>query len=118
MCRVARPNGALFAGFFQPILAYSKTLDSGQLATSGGDVMVRGLREQRDLALQAVGAQFPAPSIEAGCRFSDLSGLLENEPAAFSDAVHVDNKSNQLIGRRIAEDLLAWPALRSSGSGR
>jgi len=116
MCRVARANGALFAGFFQPILAYSKTLDSGQLAASGGEVMVRGLREQRDLALRAVGAQFPAPSVEAGCRFSDLSGLLEDQPAAFSDLIHVDNKSNQLIGRRIAEDLLAWPALRSNGS--
>jgi lysophospholipase L1-like esterase len=118
MCRVARANGALFAAFFQPILAYSKTLDGAQFADAGGDVMVPGLREQRALVPPAVAAQFPAPSVEAGCRFGDLSGLLENEPAAFSDAIHVDNKSNQLIGRRIAEDLLAWPALRANASAR
>jgi hypothetical protein len=118
MCRVARANGALFAGFFQPILAYSRTLDSGQIAATGGDAMVQGLREQRALVPQAMAMQFPAPSVEAGCRFGDLSGFLENEPDAFSDAIHVDNKSNQLIGRHIAADLLAWPALRSSGSAR
>jgi hypothetical protein len=118
MCRVARANGALFAAFFQPILAYSKTLDSDQLRETGGDEMVRGLREQRALVPQAMAAQFPAPAVEAGCRFSDLSGLLENQPTAFSDAVHVDKDANQLIGGRIADELLAWPALRANGNAR
>jgi hypothetical protein len=94
MCHVARANGALFAGYFQPLLAYSKTLDSGQLNVAGGDVVVQGQREQRKLALQAVGRQFPAPSTEAGCRFGDLSGILEDDPATFADAIHVDNRSN------------------------
>jgi hypothetical protein len=76
------------------------------------------LREQRDMALRAIGAQFPGPSVEAGCRFADLSRVLENDAAAFTDAIHVDNKSNQMIGRRIAEDLLAWPALRAGAGTR
>ena len=118
MCRVARANGELFAGFFQPILAFSKTLDSEQLRETGGDAMVRGLREQRVQVPQAMAAQFPAPSVEAGCRFSDLSGLLENQPTAFSDAVHVDKEANQLIGGRIADELLAWPPLRTKTGPR
>jgi hypothetical protein len=118
MCRVARANGALFAAFFQPILAYSKTLDSAQFTDAGGDLMVPGMREQRALVPQAVAAQFPAPSVEVGCRFSDLSGLLEDQPTAFSDAVHVDKEANQLIGGRIADGLLAWPALRPNISAR
>lgn len=113
MCRDARGNGLLFAGYFQPLLAYSRPLDANQSASTGGDAMVQGLREQRDMALRAVDAQFPAPSAEAGCRFTDMSHVLENDAAAFTDAIHVDNKSNQTIGRRIAEDLLAWPALRA-----
>jgi hypothetical protein len=80
--------------------------------------MVQGLREQRDLALRAIGAQFPAGAVEAGCRFGDLSGVLEKDPAAFTDAIHVDTKSNELIGRRIAEDLLAWPALQAKRGSR
>jgi hypothetical protein len=40
---------------------------------------------------------------------------LEKDAAAFTDAIHVDAKSNQMIGLRIAEDLLAWPALRAKG---
>jgi hypothetical protein len=111
MCRVARANDALFAAFFQPMLAYSAALDSDQVATSGGDELVRELREQRAMALQAVAAQLPAPSVEAGCRFGDLSKLLENQPTAFSDIIHVDNNANQLIGQRVADDLLAWPTL-------
>jgi hypothetical protein len=118
MCRVARANGELFAGFFQPILAYSKTLDGEQLRETGGDDMVQGLREQRALAPQAMAMQFPAPSVEAGCRFSDLSGLLEDQPTAFSDAVHVDKDANRLIGGRIADELLAWPALRTKTGPR
>jgi hypothetical protein len=113
MCRVARGNGVLFAGYFQPLLAYSQTLDANQAAATGGDAMVQGLREQREMALRAVAAQFPAESTEAGCRFADLSRVLEKDAAAFTDAIHVDNKSNELIGRRIAEDLLTWPALRA-----
>jgi hypothetical protein len=118
MCRVARGNGLLFAGYFQPLLAYSNPLDANQSAMTGGDPTVQGLREQRDMAVRAIGAQFPAPSAEAGCRFADLSRVLEKDAAAFTDAIHVDNKSNQTIGRRIAEDLLTWPALRAKGSPR
>src|SRR5262249_1501813 len=113
MCHFARGNGTLFAGYFQPLLAYSKPLDANQTASTGGDVMIQGLREQRGSVLSAMAAQFPAPAAEAGCRFGDLSGLLENDAAAFTDAIHVDTKSNQLIGTRIAEDLLAWPALQA-----
>jgi hypothetical protein len=116
MCRVARGNGGLFAAYFQPLLAYSQPLDANQSASTGGDAMVQGLREQRDMALRAIGAQFPAPSVEAGCRFGNLSAVLENDAAAFTDAIHVDTKSNQMLGRRIAEDLLTWPALRAKGS--
>jgi len=103
----------LFAGYFQPLLAYSKPLDASQTASTGGDVMIQGLREQRELTLRAMGAQFLAPPADAGCRFSDLSGILENDAAAFTDAIHVDTKSNQLIGTRIAEDLLTWPAVQA-----
>jgi hypothetical protein len=70
------------------------------------------------MTLRAIGTQFPAPSAEPGCRFGDLSGTLESDAAAFTDAIHVDNKSNQMIGRRIAEDLLAWPALRAKRDAR
>jgi hypothetical protein len=42
---------------------------------------------------------------------------LESDPASFTDPIHVESKANQLIGRRIAEDLLAWPAPRSNGGG-
>jgi hypothetical protein len=117
MCHFARGNGTLFAGYFQPLLAYSKPLDANQAAVTGGDAMAQSLREQRDMTLRAIGAQFPAPA-EAGCRFGDLSGVLENHAAAFTDAIHVDTKSNQLIGGRIAEDLLAWPALRGGAGAR
>lgn len=114
MCRVARANGALFAGFFQPLLAYSK-LEANQAAATGGDAMVQDLRDHRERALRAVAARFPAPSIEAGCRFGDLSRVLENDAGAFTDAIHVDDKSNHLIASRIAADLLTWPALRARG---
>lgn len=118
ICRFARGNDTLFAGYFQPLLAYAKTLDPRQAADTGGDVMVQGLREQRDMAVRAIGAQFPAPGVEAGCRFGNLSRILEDDAAAFTDAIHVDNKSNHLIGERIAEDLLAWPALRAKAAAR
>lgn len=112
MCRIARANGASFAGFFQPLLAYSK-LAGNQAAATGGDGLVRDLRDHRERALRAVAARFPAPSVEAGCRFGDLSDVLENDAGAFTDAIHVDDKTNQLIGGRIAADLLAWPALQA-----
>ncbi len=118
MCRFARGNDRLFAAYFQPLLAYSKTLDARQVADTGGDVMVQGLREQRDMVPRAVAAQFPVPPTEPGCRFGDLSRILEDDAAAFTDAIHVDNKSNHLIGERIAEDLLAWPSLRAKTSAR
>jgi hypothetical protein len=116
MCRVARASGALFAAFFQPVLPYAKTLDSGQAALAGGDDVIRELREQRAMALRAAAAQFPAAA--AGCRFGDLSGLLEDQPADFTDVIHVDRQANELIGQRIAEDILAWPAARASVSAR
>src|SRR5262249_24911450 len=78
MCRFAGANGASFAAFYQPMLPYSAPLDGRQIASSDGDEMVRNLREQRDMTLQAVAAQFPASSDEPRCRFSDLSGILEN----------------------------------------
>jgi hypothetical protein len=112
MCRFARANNALFAGYFQPMLPYAKTLDSDQVAMSGGAEMVQALRAQRVMALQAVAARFPPPSVEAGCRFSDLSGMLEDKPGVFGDIIHVGNEENELIGGRIADELLAWPALK------
>ena len=118
MCRVARSNGELFAAFFQPMLAYSKTLDSAQLAASGGDDMVRSMREQRNMVASILAAEFSAPSVEPGCRFDDLSGLLEDRPAAFGDLIHVDAEANEAIGRRIADELLAWSAFRSNGAAR
>jgi lysophospholipase L1-like esterase len=118
MCRVTRASGGLFAVFFQPVLPYSKTLDSGQTALAGGDDVIRELREQRVMTLQAVAAQLPASAVEAGCRFGDLSGLLENQPADFTDVIHVDSQANELIGLRVAEDILAWPAVRASVSER
>jgi hypothetical protein len=118
MCRVARGNGMLFAAYFQPLLAYSQPIDANRAAWTGGDAMVQGLREQREMALRAIGTQCPSPPAEAGCRFDDLSAVLQHDAAAFTDAIHVDNKSNQMIGRRIAEDLLAWPAMRTNNSAR
>jgi hypothetical protein len=118
MCRVARASDALFAAFFQPVLPYSKTLDSSQAALAGGDHVIRELREQRAMTLEAVAAQFPAPAVEAGCRFGDLSGLLENQATDFTDVIHVDRQANELIGQRIAEDILAWPAVHADISAR
>ena len=118
MCHFARGSRTLFAAYFQPLLGYSKSLDASQTAATFGDAVAQALREQRELTLRAMATQFPAPSTEAGCRFDDLSGVLENDAAAFTDAIHVDNKSNQLIGTRIAEDLLAWPALGTNAGAR
>jgi lysophospholipase L1-like esterase len=110
MCRIARANGLLFAAYFQPILAYSKTLDGRQVEMSGGAEMVAGLREERRLVPAAISAQMnPA---EAGCRFSDVSDLFEDAAAVFTDAIHVTDAANQRIARRIASELRAWNALR------
>lgn len=117
MCHVARANDASFAGYFQPMLPFSPRLDDRQVAIVGGHDRVSSLREQRSLTLQTVGAQFP-PSVENGCRFGDLSGILEDRPAAFADALHVDEEANQLIGQRIAKELLAWPNFRSASMTR
>ena len=110
MCRVARANGLLFAAYFQPILPYSRTLDWRQVEMSGGAEMVEGLREERRLVPAAISAQMnPA---EAGCRFSDVSDLFQDAPAAFTDVIHVTDAANQLIARRIARELRVWDALR------
>ncbi|HEY6254946.1 MAG TPA: hypothetical protein VIY51_04045 [Xanthobacteraceae bacterium] len=113
MCKVARGSDALFAAFFQPLLVYSNSLDRLQLQVAGDAEKVRGLREQRALVPSVVGARMQADGAGARCRFTDLSGLLEGEPAAFWDEIHIDNAHNQLIGRRIADELLEWGALRS-----
>jgi lysophospholipase L1-like esterase len=116
MCRTARANGMLFAAYFQPMLPYSKSLDLRQLEISGGAEVVEGLRDERRLVPPAVAAQLnPA---EAGCRFSDVSDLFEDAPATFTDVIHVTDEANQLIGRRIARELLAWDALRSNLDSR
>jgi hypothetical protein len=110
MCRIARTNRVLFAAYFQPMLPYSKSLDRRQLEMSGGAEAVEGLREERRLVPAAISAQMnPA---EAGCRFSNVSDLFEGAPATFTDVIHVTDEANQLIGRRIARELVAWDALR------
>jgi len=116
MCRVARANGTLFAGYFQPLLPYSRTLERRQLEMSGGAAMVEGLREERGLVPAAVAAQ--VNSAEPGCRFGDLSNFFEDEPGTFVDIIHIGNQANQLIARRIAGELLAWDALRSNLDSR
>ena len=109
MCRIARANGSLFAGYFQPILPYSKTLDRRQMQMSGGAEMVEGLREERRLVPAAISAQMTRA--EAGCRFSDVSDLFEDAPEVFTDAIHVTDAANQLIAQRIARELRVWDAL-------
>ena len=112
MCRISRASGILFAGFFQPMLPYSASLDDRQMAMSGGADIVRNLREQRNLVPGAMAARLSDVRPGAGCRFVDLSGMFEDAGTErFWDLIHVDNDGNRLIGRRIAEDILAWGAL-------
>jgi lysophospholipase L1-like esterase len=118
MCRIARANGFLFDAYFQPILAYSQTLDRHQVAMSGGGEMLDGLREERRLVPAAISAEMNRG--EAGCRFSDVSDLFEDAPAVFTDAIHVTDAANQLIARRIARELRVWdafPPRRPLGGG-
>jgi hypothetical protein len=83
---------------------------------AGGAEMVARLREERELVPAAVAAHMnPA---EPGCRYGDLSAFFEDAPATFVDVIHIDNEANQLIARRIARELLAWDALRSSTDSR
>jgi hypothetical protein len=118
MCRVAHGSEALFAAFFQPILAYSNDLDPQRLQTTGGEEIAHGLREQRALVPPTVAARLQATAVGQGCRFHDLSGIFEDDPTGFFDHIHVDNAHNQVIGRRIANELLAWDALRLRRGGR
>lgn len=37
-----------------------------------------------------------------------MSGAFADAPATFTDAIHVTDEANRLIGRRIARDLIAW----------
>jgi lysophospholipase L1-like esterase len=113
MCRIAQANGALFAAYFQPMLPYSKSLDRRQVAISGGDQMIAGLREERGQVPAAVAAQLAAVRAEAGCRFGDLSDFFENAPNTFVDIIHIESQANALIAGRIARELLGWDALRS-----
>jgi lysophospholipase L1-like esterase len=117
MCRIARTDGVLFAAYFQPMLPYSKqTLDQRQLQMSGGTEIVEGVREERRLVPAAVAAQMnPA---EAGCRFSDVSSLFENESATFTDVIHVKDEANRVIARRIADELLSWDALQTQAQSQ
>jgi lysophospholipase L1-like esterase len=109
MCRISRSNDILFAAYFQPILPFSPHLDRRQLAMSGGEEIVRNLRGQREAVPGAVSRTLPAPPVGSGCHFDDLSGMFEQQGSErFWDYIHVDNQGNLLIGRRIAEDLLAW----------
>jgi lysophospholipase L1-like esterase len=112
MCRTARSEGVLFAAYFQPMLSYSEQkLDERQLKMSGGAEMVEGVRDERRLVPAAVAAKMnPA---EAGCRFADVSDLFEDEPATFTDVIHVKDEANRVIARRIADELLSWNALQS-----
>lgn len=117
MCRTARSEGVLFAAYFQPMLSYSKQkLDERQLKTSGGAEMVEGVRDERRLVPAAVAAKMnPA---DAGCRFGDVSSLFEDEPATFTDVIHVKDEANRIIARRIAGELLSWNALQARAQSR
>jgi lysophospholipase L1-like esterase len=112
MCRVARSHDILYAAWFQPMLPFSRDLADRQLAMSGGKELVQNLREQREWIATAVAQRLPSAAAGAGCRFVDLSGMFEERGSElFWDIIHVDNRGNQRIGRRIADDLLAWDAL-------
>ena len=109
MCRVAQAHDILYAAWFQPMLPFSRELADRPLAMSGGGEVVRSLREQRERIPTAVAQRLPAPPIGVGCRFADLSGMFEEQGSElFWDIIHVDNRGNQQIGRRIADELLAW----------
>jgi lysophospholipase L1-like esterase len=117
MCRIARSKDVLFAAYFQPTLSYSKKrLDERQVKMSGGAEMVAGLRDERRLVPAAVAAKMNRS--EAGCRFGDVSNLFEDEPATFTDVIHVTDEANRVIARRIAEDLLPWSVLQLLAQSR
>jgi hypothetical protein len=117
MCRTARSEGVPFAAYFQPMLSYSKqTLDQRQVKMSGGAEMVEGVRDERRLVPAAVaGKMNPA---EAGCRFGDVSNLFEDEPATFTDVIHIKDEANRVVARRIVDDLLSWNLLQSRAQSR
>jgi hypothetical protein len=85
---------------------------------SGGAAMVEGLREEGELVPAAVAAQPAMAAAGTRCQFGDLSAFFENAPATFFDIIHIGNEANQVIARRIARQLLAWDALRSSAGSR
>lgn len=117
MCRTTRSEGVLFAAYFQPMLPYSKQrLDERQLKMSGGAEVVAGARDERGQVPAAVAAKMN-PS-QAGCRFGDVSSLFEDEPATFTDVIHVKDEANRVIARRIADELLSWNALQSRAQSR
>ena len=107
----------MFAAYFQPMLPYSKSgLDERQLKISGGAEVVAGLREQRQLVPTAIAAQMNVA--DARCRFGDVSSLFEDEPATFTDVIHVKDDANRIIAQRIADELLSWGAFRSLAQSR
>jgi hypothetical protein len=55
---------------------------------------------------------------EPGCRFGDVSSLFEDEPATFTDVIHVKDEANRIVARRIADELLSWNVLQSLAQSR
>jgi hypothetical protein len=113
MCGISRANGILFAEFFQPTLHYSLNLDASQVARAGGDQLIRDMLQERAEVLATFATGIPGHEQDPGCRFSDLSSIFEHQGSEYYwDLIHVDNRGNRLIGRRIAEQLLGWQSLR------
>jgi hypothetical protein len=113
MCGVSRANGILFADFFQPTLHYSPNLSARQVERAGGDQLIRGMLQERADVLSTFADGIPGHDQDPGCRFNDLSSIFEHQGSEyFWDLIHVDNRGNQVIGHRIAEELLGWDAFR------
>lgn len=111
MCRVSRSYGFLFAAFFQPTLPYSENLNAARIQLANGEQFIKYMREMRDSVLAAAPARLLEAAPASACRFSDLSRLFENDGSEhYWDFIHIDNRGNQLVGRRIAEELVGWQA--------
>jgi hypothetical protein len=110
-CRLSRSNNFLFAEFFQPTLHYTRDLNPDQVKLAGGEQMIEGMREQRAIVLEALANGIP-PN-DPACRFGDLSGTFETQGSEYYwDLIHVDNRGNEIIGKRIADELLTWDVFR------
>ena len=110
-CRFSRSNSFLFAEFFQPTLHFSLNLEPGQVKLAGGEQLIQGMRSQRAGVLAALANGIPLN--DPGCRFSDLSRTFETQGSErYWDLIHIDNRGNEVIGKRIAEELLMWEIFR------